>query len=127
MKIQKVQKGFTLIELVVVIVLLGILGVTALAKFQDLSGDANAAAVAGVAAELSSGSSLNYATRKLGGASSGIQTSGIDCGVIATGVMAVKPGSPYSFTGTGAADGVTGFCTVSNGSTSASAAIIGID
>jgi prepilin-type N-terminal cleavage/methylation domain-containing protein len=72
---QKVQaqQGFTLIELVVVIVLLGILGVSALAQFQDLSGDAQNAANAGVAAELTSGSSINYAARSLN-ASSGTPT-----------------------------------------------------
>ena len=56
------QQGFTLIELVMVIVILGVLAAVAVPKFVDLSGDARAAAVKGVAGALASGSSINYST-----------------------------------------------------------------
>lgn len=55
------QSGFTLIELVAVIVILGALAVVALPRFIDLQGEADEAAVQGVAGGLGSASALNLA------------------------------------------------------------------
>ncbi len=123
---QKAQKGFTLIELVVVIVLLGILGVTALARFQDLSGDAQDAANQGVASEFSSGSSINYAAESLS-AGSGTTTVGLSCTLAATAVMISKPASYTFAVGVPATCGVAGTtmsCPVSDGGVAATATVI---
>jgi MSHA pilin protein MshA len=113
------QKGFTLIELVVVIVLLGIIGAVATARFQDLSGEARAAALDGIAAEIQSGSAINYAQGVLNNnVFPQAVTNATACSAIAAGLL--SSGVPNGWTvtanptGCGTAGNTDTACTLTN-------------
>ena len=104
----KKQSGFTLIELVMVIVILGILAAAALPKFVNLKGDAELAAVQGIAGSISSGNTINYALRSLRGTGSAL-ASGVPVANCTDGGLLLEAGLPagYTITASSVAVGVT--------------------
>ena len=114
---KQIQKGFTLIELVVVIVILGILAAVAIPKFVDLSGDAQTAALQGVAGAISSANTINFGARTItnnGGTGGGIAVT--DCTM---GQTILETGIPtgYTITAAAIASGTTTAACVLNGPT----------
>jgi MSHA pilin protein MshA len=61
--VNRLQAGFTLIELIIVIVIVGIMAAVAIPRYTSLTADAQQASVAGIAGALASASAMNYALR----------------------------------------------------------------
>ena len=124
---KQAQRGFTLIELVMVIVILGVLAAVAIPKFVDLKGDAQTAAVEGVAGGITSASSVNYAARSVT-TGNGTATASTTCQLAATAILQGGLPSGYTVTGNTLGAGTNNSCTVvqTASSKTATATLIGV-
>lgn len=112
---KQVQRGFTLIELVMVIVILGVLAAVAIPKFVDLKGDAQQAAMTGVAGAAASASAINYGGCSISTAASAPAKCKVvsTCDSIKQAMSGATWPANYSVAGTGSAvNGTTMTCTL---------------
>jgi prepilin-type N-terminal cleavage/methylation domain-containing protein len=111
---QRLNQGFTLIELVIVIAIIAILAAVAIPKFVDLTSNANTAALSGVAGALASANATNYAARQMSTTITGT-ASIVNCTDAAALLQGGLP-SGYTIAPSGVSAGSTVTCTLSNSS-----------